>query len=309
MTESVSLIHDGGELSPVPFRIVASWPAPAFAENVAVAPDGSVFVTLHSHSRIDRYDPKTGETRLFAELPSAPMGLAFDEAGSLWATGSTMKSPPGYIWKISPKGEVQHWTDLPGASFMNGCTIHPNGRELLACESRSGRVLAIDLREPNKWSVWLEDELIGPAGSPRVPGANGIKIRGGIAYITVSAQHRIVRAPLRADGSAGPIERVWHDILGDDVAFGESGSLYVTTHLEQTLLRIDPSGKRTTIAGPDQGTVGSTACAFGTAPGDETALYVSTDGGFVMPHQGVVQDAKLVRLEVGESGYRLLGQR
>jgi hypothetical protein len=55
--------------------------------------------------------------------------------------------------------------------------------------------------------------------------------------------------------------------------------------------------------------VGSTACAFGAAPGDERALYVSTDGGFIVPHEGVVQDAKLVRLVVGESGYRLLGQR
>src|SRR5215831_17270455 len=52
--------------------------------------------------------------------------------------------------------------------------------------------------------------------------------------------------------------------------FGESGSLYVTTHPEQSLVRIDPLGKRTTIAGPDQGMVGSTACAFGTAPDDQT---------------------------------------
>jgi hypothetical protein len=28
-----------------------------------------------------------------------------------------------------------------------------------------------------------------------------------------------------------------------------------------------------------------------------------------VPHEGVVQDAQLVRLVVGESGYRLLGQR
>jgi hypothetical protein len=67
--------------------------------------------------------------------------------------------------------------------------------------------------------------------------------------------------------------------------------------------------KRTTIAGPDQGMVGSTACAFGTAPDDETALYVCADGGFTVPREDGIQDAKLVRLQVGESGYRLLGQR
>jgi sugar lactone lactonase YvrE len=308
MSQSQPVKHDGGAFSALPFRIVASWPAPSFLENVAVGPDGSLFVTVYSHNRIDRFDPKTGTARPFAELPARPMGLAFDASGSLWVPGSTMFEAPGYIWKVSAKGQVQLWTDLPEATFMNGCAIHPNGRELLACESRSNRILSIDLREPQKWSVWLEDDLIGP-GDSRVPGANGIKVRGGHAYMTVSARHLIVRAPIRANGSPGPVETVFHDVLGDDFAFGESGTLYVTTHPAQSLVRIDPSGKRTTIGGPDQGMVGATACVFGTGPDDKNALYVSTDGGFIVPHEGVVQDAKLVRFEVGESGYRLLGER
>jgi DNA-binding beta-propeller fold protein YncE len=308
MTESVRYTHDGGDFSSVPFRVGASWPAPAFIENVAVAPDGSVFVTVHSANRIDRYDPGTGETSVFTVLPAPPMGLAIDESGSLWVTGGTMRTAPGYISRVSVKGEVRHWTDLPEATFMNGCAVHPNGRELLVCESSSSRVLSIDLREPGKWSVWLEDELIGP-GESWFPGANGIKIRGSTAYITVSARSLIVRAPILANGSAGPVEPVWRDVLGDDFAFGDSGSLYITTHPAQTLVRIDSSGKRTTIAGPDQGMVGSTACAFGKAPGDERALYVSTDGGFIVPHQGAIQDAKLVRLELREPGHPLLGRR
>jgi hypothetical protein len=52
--------------------------------------------------------------------------------------------------------------------------------------------------------------------------------------------------------------------------------------------------------------VGSTACAFGRTPGDEQALYVTTDGRFLIPHQSGIQDAKLVLLEVGESGWPLL---
>jgi hypothetical protein len=236
------------------------------------------------------------------------MGLAFDESGSLWVTSCTMRTAPGYVWKVSVQGEVQHWTDLPEATFMNGCAVHPHGRGLLVCESFSNRVLSIDLQAPGKWSVWLEDELIGP-GESWFPGANGIKICDGAAYITVSARSLIVSAPILADGSAGQVAPVWGEVLGDDFAFGESGSLHVATHPAQTLVRIDPSGKRTTIAGPDQGMVGATACAFGTAPGDEGALYISTDGGFIVPHQDVVQDAKLVRLELGESGYPLLGER
>ena len=310
MNEPVSHTHDGGDLSPVPFRVVASWPAPSFVENLAVGPDGFVFVTVYSGNRIDRYDPRTGQTSVFAALPAPPMGLAIDDSGTLWVTGGTMRTAPGHIWKVDVKGQVQQWTDLPDAIFMNGCAVHPNGRSLLVCESASGSVLSIDLQKPGKWSVWLQDELIAPPPTDKLfPGANGIKIRGGVAFISVSARYHIVQVPILADGSAGAVETVWRDVLGDDIAFGESGSLYVTTHPAQTLVRIDPSGKRTTIAGPDQGMVGSTACAFGKAPGDEKALYVSTDGGFIVPHEGVVQDAKLVRLELGEAGHPLLGKR
>jgi hypothetical protein len=94
--------------------------------------------------------------------------------------------------------------------------------------------------------------VTGP-GESWFPGANGIKIRDGAAYITVSARSLIVRAPILADGSAGQVEPTWREILGDDFAFGESGSLYVATHPAQTLVRIDPSGERTTIAGPRSG--------------------------------------------------------
>ena len=68
------------------------------------------------------------------------------------------------------------------------------------------------------------------------------------------------------------------------------------------MLRLAADGGRSTVAGPAEGAVGSTACAFGRAQGDETALYVTTNGGLYAPYGGEVQDAKLLRLEVGEPG-------
>ena len=72
------------------------------------------------------------------------------------------------------------------------------------------------------------------------------------------------------------------------------------------MFRLDAAGTRTTVAGPKQGAVGTTACAFGRAPGDENVLYVTTDSGLVAPYEGVVQEAKLLRLEVGELGWPLI---
>ncbi len=154
--------HDGGEFSAVNVRVVATWAAPTFVENLAIDPAGAIFVSLYSHNRVDRYDPATGAAAPFADLPAPPVGLAFDADGSLWATGGTFRQGPGYIWKIGPDRSVQHWTDLPDAVFMNGCTLHPNGHTLLACESLTGRILAIDLREPGRWSAWLTDERLKP---------------------------------------------------------------------------------------------------------------------------------------------------
>ena len=124
---------------------VATWKAPAFLENLAIDAEGAVFVTVYSHNRVDRYDPATGATTTFAEVPAPPMGLAFDAGGVLWMTGGTLCEGPGYIWRVERSGAVRQWCELPDAPFMNGCTMHPNGRTLLVCESASGHILAIDL--------------------------------------------------------------------------------------------------------------------------------------------------------------------
>ena len=305
-TEDYYPDHDGGKFAPIEATTVATWKARAFLENLAIDADGAVFVTVYSHNRVDRYDPATGATTTFAEVPAPPMGLAFDAGGVLWVTGGTLYEGPGFIWRVERDGAVRQWCELPDATFMNGCTMHPNGRTLLACESSSGHILAIDLGQPGRWDVWLQGDRLRPI-VPRYPGSNGIKIRQGWAWISVSGRRMI--GP-RAD-PAGWLRRQLSKLrqrvsCADDFAFGMSGSLYITTHPEHTLVRLDPSGARTTLAGPEQGMVGSTACAFGRAPGDEKALYVTTDGGFLIPHESGIQDAKLVRMEVGESGWPLL---
>ena len=296
--------HDGGAFVPI-LATVATWRARAFLENLAIDATGAVFVTVYSHNRVDRYDPTTRATATFAEVPAPPMGLAFDASGVLWVTAGTLRKGPGYVYRVDQDGAVRQWCELPDALFINGCTVHPNGETLLVCESASGRILAIDLAQPRRCDVWLEGDRLRPIVSG-YPGANGIKIRDGWAWISVSGRGMMARVPFRPDGSAGGIQIAATHLLADDFAFGMSGSVYITTHPEHTLVRLDPSGARTTIAGPEQGMVGSTACAFGRAPGDEQALYVTTDGGFLIPHEAGIQDAKLVRMEVGESGWPLL---
>src|SRR5258707_15885383 len=99
--------HDGGIFSAIAANTVATWKAPAFLENLAVDAEGAVFVTVYSHNRMDRYDPATGATTTFAEVPAPPMGLAFDAQGVLWVTAGTLYERPGFIWRVEPTDAVR----------------------------------------------------------------------------------------------------------------------------------------------------------------------------------------------------------
>jgi sugar lactone lactonase YvrE len=296
--------HDGGRWAPVAAEVVASWPRGHFLENLAVDAAGTVYVSLHSHNRIDRVDPKTGRIDEFARFTAPAAGLAFDSSGALWVTGGTVGEGPGYIWHLR-SGKPEPWVEIPDAVFMNGCTPHPDGRTLLVCESVTGRVLAIDQKE-KRWGVWLHGDQLRPGASPKAPGANGIKVRDGWVWISVTGQDRLVRSKIAANGSAGPMEVVAEKLHADDFAFAASGAAYVATHAAQAVLRLRLDGARETIAGPDEGAIGCTACAFGRGAADGTSLYVTTTGGLRYPYRGEIQDAKLLRLNVGESGWPLL---
>jgi sugar lactone lactonase YvrE len=155
------------------------------------------------------------------------------------------------------------------------------------------------------WRTWLADDRLRPT-SPSMPGANGIKLWRGHAYISMSDSNRIFRAPVDANHIPGGLSVFADNLRADDFAFGESGAMYIATHAVQTVMRLDVDGVRTTIAGPAQGGVGSTACAFGRTVQDAKSLYVTTSGGLYFPYQGQFQDAKLVRLELGETSAPIL---
>jgi sugar lactone lactonase YvrE len=295
--------HDAGRWMPVPAKVVASWPVGSFAENVAVNADGLVFVSLHSHNRIERYDPRSGRTATFAELPAPATGLAFGADGALWVTGGAVGKPPGYVWRVDPSGAWHTWIEIADAVFMNGCTPHPDGTSLLACESITGRILRVSLDKP-RWRAWITDDRLRPH-NPQMPGANGIKVRDRDVWISVTDSNLILRAAVGDDAAAGLLQVAAENLRADDFAFGQSGALYIATHPAHSVLRLAADGSRTTIAGPAEGAVGSTACAFGRAAGDENAVYVTTSGGLWTPYHGEVQEAKLLRLEVGEAGQPL----
>lgn len=111
----------------------------------------------------------------------------------------------------------------------------------------------------------------------------------------------LLRTAVNADGSAGPLETLAERLRADDMAYDAKGGLYLATHIGHSIDRLDRDGARATLGGSEQGLAGSTACAF--AP--DGGLYVTTTGGILTPPDGVLQPAKLVRLDVGAVGHPL----
>ena len=253
--------HHDDPLEPVAHQIVATWPPGTFVENLAPLPDGDFVVSLHSRRELARVG-RDGSRSTLAHLPVSPVGIVVD-GDRLVVGGGEIGTTPQTVFTIGLDGHVQPLVEVPDSLFLNGFT--PARAGFVYCvDSLLGVVFEIDLAAASA-RVVLHDDLLGKiSADPMMPGVNGIA-------------------------------------LGDDIALDEDGSVYVTTHIHNTLVRLDPDGQRVALAGPEQGMHGATACAFGVGT-DATALFLTTTGGVVMPVDDVPREAKLVRLDVARRG-------
>ena len=291
--------HDGGEVSYAPTSIVATWPKGSFVENIAVDPNGVIFVTLHTGRAVVCVDAATGSVTPFAHFETPVAGLAFAADGSLIVSGGMPGQRPGVIWRVTPDGSVTRAADLPEAAFLNGIT--PLGDRFLVADSLGGLIYAVDPRD-GQVTTWLADDRLAPADASGTPGANGIKIFAGYAYVSVTGSDAIYRMEITEE-TAGPLVLYAERLRADDFAIDTAGALYIATHPARSLVRLAPDGRRATLAGAEHGMVGATAVAFGRTAGDQHAVYVTTTGGTMTVPPDELEPAKLVRVDVAAAGY------
>lgn len=294
------MLHDGGTTALAPAETIATWPKGSFAENLAIDGDGAIYVTLHTDRAVVRVDPATRAVSPFARYATPVAGVVFGPDGTLHVGGGEPGTPGGVIWATGRDGSVRRLADLPDAAFLNGMTLHPDGR-LLVADSIGGVIYAVD---PASGSVaaWMRDERLRPPAFDGTPGANGVKLHGGYAYVSVTARDLLVRAPLDGGGAPGRIEVVAERLRADDFAIDADGTLFIATHPAHSLVRLAPDGTRTTLAGAEQGMVGATAAAFGRREADRRSIYVTTTGGTMTLPEDRLEAAKLVRVDGGGAG-------
>ena len=290
--------HHDDPLEPVPHRIVTTWPPGTFVENLAPLPGGGFVVSLHSRRELARVG-HDGSRSTLAHFPVSPVGIVVD-GDRLVVGGGEIGTTPQTVFTVGLDGQVRPVVEVSDSRFHNGFTPARAG-DVYCVDSLLGVVFEIDLAGASA-RVVLRHDLLGKIfPDPMMPGVNGIALGDDALWLTNTDRAVVLRAGLGADGPDGSVDVAAEHLRGDDIALDEDGSVYITTHIHNTLVRLDPDGRRVALAGPEQGMHGATACAFGVGT-DDTALFVTTTGGIVMPVDDVPREAKLVRLDVARRG-------
>lgn len=274
---------------PVPTRVIKTYGQGVGFEGVAAGPDGTLYLAAnigldfsvgeyfsHAFGQIIARRPDGSERVLLTTPVGSTAGvIAVADDGTLFMTSNGRH--PG-IWRVTPSGAAAKFASLPSGAWPNGLDFGPDGM-LYSPDSSLAQVWRID-PATGKGEVALRDQRL--AARPFIalaPGANGLHFAGRDMIVTVSDSTEVLKYPLADDGRFGAPTMIARGIPGDDFAIGKDGSLFVTTHPYNTLVRISPDGRRTIIADARQLIVGATDATFGRGPHDRDTLYVATDGG------------------------------
>lgn len=281
-------------------QIVASLPVNTFLENLAVAADGTLFMTSHEAEQILQVTP-AGELSILASTNGKVTGIAFAPDGGLIVTGWDAAGQSILLY-VGLDGSVEQLAALPDALFLNGITPL-TAEQYVTADSYKGCIWQFDWTT-RQVSVWLEHSLLARSSSDNsFPAANGIKRFGDTLYVSNTEKMLLLKVPITADNQPEEPVVFLTSTNIDDFAFDTEGNLYAATHIYNSVLRISPTGATVIIAQAEQGVIGSTAIAFGRSAEDATSIYVVTNGGMFLPPPGGVVPANVVRIEIGQSGH------
>ena len=269
-------------------RTVKSYAEGQWFESVKLGPDGTIYLTANTGENYATGDKSQaraqviarspgGSERVFFELPQGSTAgvIAFDGDGRMFMTGQGSQLG---VWRFTADGQGELFAKLPRGSWPNGITVGPD-KQLYVADAALGLVWCIDPNTGAAERAIESDALRARRFIALAPGANGLHFFGRDLYVTVSDAAQVLKLTLSQDGKLGALSIFAAGIPGDDFAIDDQGTLYITTHPFNTIVRVTQSGQRTVIGNATQGIVGATDVAFGVMPGDRDTLYVATDGG------------------------------
>jgi hypothetical protein len=290
-------IFDGVARAIQPSRVLAEFPKNTFLENLVVDADHSVYATSHEEGIVYHVD-KVGVKKRFLQIDGKLAGIARTTELGFALTGST-KDGAQAMFIADRAGKVTETIRLPNAVFLNGIASL-NARTYLVADSYKGTIWKID-RDTKQVTPWLQHELLARFDEKNpLPAANGIKVDATRKRVLVSntAKQLLLDIPLNANGDAGQPKVLRDKVNVDDFVIDFDGTVFATTHVYNSLIRITPDLKVTVLAEGAQGMTGSTAVAIRRDGGGKLELVVSTNGGMFLPPPEGVQSGKIVALKL-----------
>ena len=313
-------IHDEGTEDLYSVTTVHSFPENYFVENIAVRRTGQLLVTVHNRGELYQVDPHAKSSpALVHKFPTSAAGIVeveddvfYVSVGTIGEKGSSsiyrvdMSSfAVDTAGNVTAAATVTDLVPVPDALFLNGSALlSASEGTILAADSILGAVFCIDVNS-RAVKTWLQHKALAKVtDNPMMPGVNGIKLLKGSLYLSNTDAKTFLKAALTTSGDAtGSVDQVYDRINVDDFAFDAEGSVYLTTHVFQSVVKIRSDGTRSKIAGgpEDKLVAGTTAAAFGRTASDQTTLYVTTTGGMSNPVDGKIGPARVLSLDVGQT--------
>lgn len=321
--------HEEGTRDVRPVETIYEFSQNYFLENIAIRSNGGVLVTIHNRNELVYVDPhyppqpKPAPAAVIYRFDAGVSGIVEVEHDQFYVSVGEIGKQGSYgVYRVDMSGfasdshgnvtsnaAVKKVATVPDALFLNGSALLSREKGIiLLADSIVGVVFALDVKT-GKVDTWLKDkQLEKVTENPMLPGVNGIKIYKGHLYLSNTDTKTFLRAELLSSNTteytAGKVEIVQENLNADDFAFDEDGSAYLTTHVYESVVKLDVAdGKRSTVAGGlgDIVCAGTTAAAFGRTESDRTGLYVTTHGGMSYRDQSEVGPARLLRVEVGRA--------
>ncbi len=270
-----------GAIGPIQTVVSFNPVAGEFPEGVAVDVRGTAYVSLTGPVDEIRTVDAAGDQTVLAHFNVTgfgPLGLAVNARGDLYAAVASFDQATQGIYRVFPDGTSQRLPGTGALAFPNGLAIDPHGN-IYATDSIGGAVWKI--APGGTAELWSQDPSLAGTGALRLGfplGANGIAVRNNAVIVANTEGEKIVRIPIKQDGSAGgaSVIAAGDALFGaDGIALDVFGNIFVAVNPQSTLLLVAPDGSITPLATAADGLNNPASLSFGTSVGDRKSLFIT----------------------------------
>ncbi|MEV4348371.1 hypothetical protein AB0J83_28280 [Actinoplanes sp. NPDC049596] len=256
-------------------------------ENIALAPDGTVYVTFAGARQVAALG-RDGAVRVLATLVAPPdggvgtpvlkfaltTGIVRRADGTVYFLYASGDAASTGLYRLRPGGTPQRVAALPANGLPNGLALDEATGTFYVTDSVLGTISTVRLAG-GPATVWSSAPELASTG---FLGVNGIKVRDGAVWVTNLDRGTLLSIPV-VHGKPGKVEVRASGLVGlDDFTFVGHGTDRVLAALNgpNTVVGIDRAGRATTLLTAADGLQNPTSVAVrGTTAYVTSAAYLT----------------------------------